>query len=249
MSVLRDIQGIEEVKLSVPTRIRVPLRLRRRQGRNRQQRGVNVVGVNPDMVTLARMPLFPLRKRVKLPYNETVSVTSGAGSAGVYVFSLNGLYDPNITGTGHQPSGFDQLMAFYNHYTVHSCLATVTVRPGTSGYGGTFGLSVRGASTTVTNPSQLVEDGYLSYEALSIPAAGSMIRTFRIRCDIGKFDGVDDVMDESSLRGDVAANPTEQTYLHLSYWNEADLTAIFAVCNVLLEYDATFTEPRAVSQS
>lgn len=60
---------------------------------------------------------FPSQLRNTLTYTETVSFSLVSGFAS-YVFSANGLYDPNITGTGHQPYYFDQLMALYNHYTV-----------------------------------------------------------------------------------------------------------------------------------
>jgi hypothetical protein len=33
---------------------------------------------------------------------------------------LNSLFDPNLTGTGHQPYGFDQLAALYQRYLVYA---------------------------------------------------------------------------------------------------------------------------------
>ncbi len=46
---------------------------------------------------------------VRLRYFEqvTVSTTSSVNTASVYSFRLNSLYDPNYSGTGHQPYQFD----------------------------------------------------------------------------------------------------------------------------------------------
>ena len=38
---------------------------------------------------------------------------------------LNSLFDPNLSGLGHQPRGFDQLMAVYEKYTVVAAKITV----------------------------------------------------------------------------------------------------------------------------
>lgn len=38
--------------------------------------------------------------------------------AWTYVYRLNSVFDPNFTGTGHQPNGFDQWSAFYGKYRV-----------------------------------------------------------------------------------------------------------------------------------
>ena len=55
---------------------------------------------------------------VKLRYQETINLTtSGTGISG-YAFSINSINDPNISGTGHQPMGHDQLAAMYERYTV-----------------------------------------------------------------------------------------------------------------------------------
>ncbi len=63
---------------------------------------------------------FPLRFRSTLRYCQAVTLTAGA--AGVFgteqVFRLNSLYDPDLTGTGHQPYGFDTLATLYYKYKV-----------------------------------------------------------------------------------------------------------------------------------
>ena len=43
---------------------------------------------------------FGLTQIGKLRYCENISVDPGAGVAGTYTYSANGLYDPNISGTG-----------------------------------------------------------------------------------------------------------------------------------------------------
>jgi len=44
-----------------------------------------------------------------------------------YVYCQNGLYDPDITGVGHQPRGFDQLEELYTRYYVYAARFDVTV--------------------------------------------------------------------------------------------------------------------------
>ncbi len=63
---------------------------------------------------------FPLRYLCRLRYAQTKLYTTGAsGVSGTEnAFSLNSLYDPDITGVGHQPYGFDQVAALYSNYLV-----------------------------------------------------------------------------------------------------------------------------------
>lgn len=70
-----------------------------------------------------RHPLSPTYKAV-LPYFETgLSINPAAGGVvGSYVFQINGPYDPNVTGIGHQPLGFDQLMLMYEHYIYYTLI-------------------------------------------------------------------------------------------------------------------------------
>ena len=68
---------------------------------------------------------FPDTLQTTLRYQETLSLSSSSGALFGYVYNLNGLYDPNHTGTGHQPLYFDQLMTIYNHYIVIGAKITV----------------------------------------------------------------------------------------------------------------------------
>lgn len=65
---------------------------------------------------------FAQRYICKMKYAEQVKVT-GPGGAGLaaFRFNLNSIYDPNRTGIGHQPYGYDQLSGLYNRYRVVKC--------------------------------------------------------------------------------------------------------------------------------
>jgi len=66
--------------------------------------------------------VFPIKLKARLRYSEAITLTTGAaGIAAVNQFRLNGLYDPNLTGTGHQPLGYDQITPLYNKYKVNAC--------------------------------------------------------------------------------------------------------------------------------
>lgn len=82
-----------------------------------------------------RLPLggFPLAQTVKLRYCEQIAIDVDQ-IAGVehFRYRANSMYDPNFTGIGHQPRGFDQWMAVYDHYRVIQ--SHITVTPTTNTY-------------------------------------------------------------------------------------------------------------------
>ena len=67
---------------------------------------------------------FPPSMICDLQYVDygTVSSTGATTSTGAeYAFRLNSLFDPNLTGAGHQPRYFDQLTNIYQLYRVYKC--------------------------------------------------------------------------------------------------------------------------------
>lgn len=78
---------------------------------------------------------FAQRYITTMKYSEQVKVTgpSGGGLA-AFRFNLNSIYDPNRTGIGHQPYGYDQLAGLYNRYRVIKCNYVVSgVNTGSDG--------------------------------------------------------------------------------------------------------------------
>jgi len=65
---------------------------------------------------------FPVRWNKTLLYGQLNTLTAGA--SGLFgteqVFRLNSLFDPDLTGTGHQPYGFDTLASLYYRYKVRA---------------------------------------------------------------------------------------------------------------------------------
>lgn len=57
-------------------------------------------------------------KMSTLVYPFVFSSSSATGGVWSWQFRLNSLFDPDFTGTGAQPTGFDQWMALYDRYRV-----------------------------------------------------------------------------------------------------------------------------------
>lgn len=79
-----------------------------------------------------QLPL-PNRMLVKMRYCQQLYLDASSSSASTWTFALNGLFDPDVTATGHQPMGFDQFSALYQYYKVlgtrvrlEACGATIT---------------------------------------------------------------------------------------------------------------------------
>lgn len=58
-------------------------------------------------------------------YCDYVALTTSGALPVEYVFRLNSMFDPDYTGTGHQPMRFDQMCAFYSQYCVVGAKVTI----------------------------------------------------------------------------------------------------------------------------
>lgn len=62
---------------------------------------------------------FPQRCRAVLRYTSYFNIDPIAAGTVAYYLRCNSAYDPDYTGVGGQPRGFDQYAALYNQYTVN----------------------------------------------------------------------------------------------------------------------------------
>lgn len=200
---------------------------------------------NNTGMSLRSLPLFAQRTRRTLTYAPAnLTTITGTLTANAYIFSANGLFDPDITGTGGQPMGFDQMMNFYNHYTVLRSRIRCNVTNTNTGLVLSAGIAKSGSTTITSSVEQLLENGDIAYGVAGFfGAQGSTIR-LQQSCDAALFQGIDDIMDDPQMRGDVLSNPQEQMFYHICTWNNFNTTQITSVLQPIIEYDVVFHEPR-----
>ena len=216
----------------------------------RNNSGSSFGGQNSLTSCLERqIPLFPAKTTKMVRYSDDFNINAASGALTTYVFSANGLFDPNITSTGHQPMGFDTMMLCYEHYHVFAARARVIFRNLTATASTPFvGIRIDASDTPLTNYTQAVENGRFAYDTLSPIGVYGSTKELRANVNIPKTQGLNkrDFLANDNLRGSAAANPAEQTYFHVCLWDPtANLAGI--ICQMTIEYVAVFTEPRPQS--
>ena len=200
-----------------------------------------------------RMPQAPLfgsrSKMVMLPFFTSVQISSGAGSAGSYLFSANGLYDPDITGTGIQPAGYDQMMLFFEHYTVFRAHVSVVFRNQSTTLPVTVVAALRPSNSATSDYTQVMETGNAVSVKLMYAPTESSIKELSMSVDLARSMGVPDLMDDPEARGDLASNPIEQQYIHLQAFNTETVGTVNVWCEVRITYHAIFSEARVIPLS
>jgi len=234
------------LKRSLAKNNQYPSRPRARgKGRITSGRGY---GINTTIVSNYQN-LFPARTIKYLRYSTNFQLVSTAGAVASYVFGANALYDPDITGTGHQPMGFDQMMQFFSHYTVIRSKLILVAANATSTPMQVC-LRYDAAGTPLTVIERILENGGNVNTHLDISGSTNAQKEISLICDIAKLQGVNPLAltADNTLRGDVASNPAELTYFHVQLFSASGFTGTVNF-DILIEYTAYFTEPRDDIQS
>lgn len=185
----------------------------------------------------------------KLNYYDVATISTGAGSAGTRVYCTNGLYDPDITGTGHQPMPFDQLMLSFEHYVVTRATMTVNFKNTATTTSQSVAISLNAGTTPVTAYATLAENGILVRDRIGQYPYGDSIASLTLPCDVAKFGAVRNLLDNPSYEGTIAANPTESSYFHISVWNPDSVSSTDCLVEIFIVFEAVFREPRKNSPS
>ena len=104
---------------------------------------------------------MPLQYNCKFKYvQQTQLYTTPLVGVNVNLFLLNSLFDPDFTGVGHQPYGFDQITLFYRKYRVNAVKVNIRCfNPSVNGM--RFGYKIRasadGYSTNLASATQIRE--------------------------------------------------------------------------------------------
>ncbi len=151
-------------------------------------------------------------------YFDTFSLDVPAGGAAQsYLFRINSLFDPDFALGGHQPGGFDELMAIYEHYCVTMCEYKVIYQnTNVAALPALIAVQVSDNSTTSTNFGTFIENGNAQHTMVSA-TNGSPIRTLTGTVDIAKLMGVSrsTLLKDDSFWGSQGTNPSDVAFLKI----------------------------------
>jgi len=202
---------------------------------------------------LQRPALLAMSHRSKMLYYYNIDLASaGTMTSNSWVFSANGIFDPDITGAaGGQPMGTDQMFLLYEHYTVLGGKITVNFMNESKTEYAYCGIGIAPDSTLQSDPYRLVENGMLtrSYIAEGFSGNPKSHCELTLPFDISKINSRKNIVGDDLYRGDAANNPTEQTYLHVFHYNPNNATSTTINYDVLIEFDVVWTEPKKLTLS
>lgn len=220
------------------------------QSKKRKSKAISKSKANNSVISKGIRGPLNTKLRAQLNYSDYFNLDVAAGGATAeYVFSANGLFDPNITGAGHQPRGFDQLMALYDHYVVIGVKIYLTSINGDTGNGNIVGCYVADVSTPAGDVFYPLEARMMTYGVLGMEN-GQSSTTLELQLNPNKFLGRASPLSDPQLKGSSSANPSEQAYIHcfcIPGPGGVDTQVVYN--HVRIEYDVVFIEPKTIAQS
>lgn len=207
----------------------------------------------------------PARKYVQLPYVERLDYGSaGAGAVQYNQFRANSIFDPDLTGIGHQPMAHDQWGQFYNRYQVISCIMTATFLPvygqlattdllsaGTGANPAIIGIKLTDTAgdigfTSTGDLSTGLENRFIKWKAV-VGEAGQATRphTIKYKVKISKFLGRN--WDDDTLGAAFGANPAAEMFL-VPFVQPAQTSTTSAnwVVVVKIKYNVMLSKPQTL---
>jgi hypothetical protein len=204
---------------------------------------------------------FPDRKAVRMRYADLIFLDASALGSGVptiHHFRANSVYDPDLTGTGHQPRGFDEHAALYDHYTVIGSKIRATFESDVdnrSTAGQYCFLMLQDTAGTPTNLVDILEEGdrnKIGYRPLNSVTGKSVSLTKKF--SPYKLFGIpkkDSLISNADLTPQVGSNPPEDAIFTVGVISNRTTSTDppKLVCRVEIEYIVLFSEKRPMPSS
>jgi len=203
---------------------------------------------------------FPLILRTAVTYGDNITLTQGAVTVPyTYSFCANKLYDPNNTGTGHQPRFFDTLCganngtAPYYQYRVISSKIEVTVFPTSSnGTNDNAMVSVLPRLPSATAPNSIMEMQERPFSKHAYVNTLGSYKPIKLHNFVNcvSFAGQKDIEDAENLEGDYAGNgPSTVIYWDISACSVSDAGQTTVTALVKITYFVEFFDNNDVANS
>jgi len=167
-----------------------------------------------------------------------------AAGLSVQTYRLNSLYDPDESGAGTQPVGFDEIMAIYEYYRVEK--VHVIIEAINAGTAAIIAVMPNRSSTDPTQITAMAANN--SGRAKSVAGTyGQNKVTFDFWIDIKDYLGLKMNIGDD-LNGTTSGGPARTVFLHIGM-EEMDLSAKDISLFCRFEYQTRFLSPLALNNS
>lgn len=193
---------------------------------------------------------IPRVRTCKLRYNEVISISAPFGAVSSYQFRASSLYDPNSSGTGHQPMGYDTWATLYNHYQVSSSRIRIRLLENENlAVAAIAGVYLTDDISVPYNSSSGFIEAQRGTHAYIMPRITKAL-TLRSSYSQRKFFNTTKTSpaDRSTMGAPVGANPTEEALFTIWLQSITSETATLYF-DITIDYIAQFSEPKDLAQS
>ncbi len=192
-------------------------------------------------------PGFAQSYRVQLPYADIYAMNMSLGGVANQNFRLNSVFDPDLSGVGHQPRWFDQLSALYSYYTVVAAHAECSLGPAAAdnallltyldGSGGTSTPSMGGASTAQNSE---LPGSTLDMSVSNAPAVSRAVSAYMPRLLGGGRTEAEYIADTANWTP-VANNPSKVAFWQVQTQPASPSATINCQLYVKIVFDVVFS--------
>jgi len=201
---------------------------------------------------VSRTTPIPDRYFTKLRYSDLGALSfTGLGTPVYHQYNLNSLYDPDRSGGGHQPLGFDQLAALYNRYRVYGCKWKIYFTNRDTSYQCEVAAQSRPNSSVALDMSTIWESPYIKKCILGVEGSGQANKTIFGYSSIAKVFGVPklQVKTDDGFAALIGASPAITPILTLYMQNQTTTTSAVVAYRVVLEFLCEFYDRALLSSS
>ena len=201
--------------------------------------------------TYPKLYTAPIAKThfAKLRWSEAHQVNATAGAAASQTFGANQLYEVT-TSNVHQPRGFDQYMAMFNHWTVLGSKITATFYNEDATIPQLCFIILDGNSTATGGWQNVMEKQNVTSRLISGSASGEGKEVLSKKCSVKRELTKRNLIDEHDLRGSSSANCAEGLYFHCGAMaQDASSNPSTTTISVVIDYIVCFSEPASMNGS
>ena len=196
---------------------------------------------------------FPTRCKARLRYTSYVNLDLGAAAVLAQHIRCNSIYDPDATGIGGQPRGFDQYAQLYDQYTVNASSVKAWIVNATNGTGGEdrilAGISIVDDASLTPSIDSCADRPFTNFKVCT---ASQNMSENCVRSSWNRLKRFPNAQTYQTLSAQIAANPSEQEYyqiwIHSAFY---PLTTNPGAVTIQYEaiYDVEFYELKQIQPS